>query len=355
MWAYFALRGRFLRHLPGLHAITATCRAPRASEPHPHTYRCQRVPPGAMADGLRCGEPAPRARGKIPWPPFFFVFLVPLSMSRVNLAWVLTMPGAEPSAAGVERELQELQRWAREFSPSSEGARSACASGSSRACPSDVFAWDDDEVGEATLQLRTSKRPACAVRGRSPWLSPGREMLTGGRGEPGTRRYSAARAASAKSHFDLAHRAECAPQRFRSLTPPLALARSRTPSMTPPLRHDGADSRTTGSRTVSLTPRLTPVSPIPRLTPPLHHYEDAGMEVPRAGYEAQACASAGRGTAGSRDDGVDGDGTTPQHVALLATRRAPGEMHTSSSARQNFWESQCPSKFVLQIHCVLTV
>jgi hypothetical protein len=249
--------------------------------------------------------------------------------------WIMTMLGAP--AAGVERQLQELQRWARDFSPNSEGSRSARASGSSRACPSDVFAWQD-EVGEASLQLRTSKRPACAARGRSPWLSPGREVLTGGGVEPGTRRYSAARAAAARSPFDLADRAERAPQlRVRSVTPPLLLARSRTPSMTPPLRHDGADSRTTASRTVSLTPRLTPVSLTPRLTPPLNHYEDAGMEVPRAGYEAQACASAGRGTAGSRDDGVDGDGTAP-HAALLATKqmkRAAVEMHTSS-ARQNF-------------------
>jgi hypothetical protein len=92
--------------------------------------------------------------------------------------------------------------------------------------------------------------------------------------------------------------------RFRSITPPLVLARSRTPSMTPPLWHSGTDSR---SRTMSLTQRLTPVSLTPRLTPPLHHNEDAGMEVPRAGYEAQACASAGRGIAGSRNNGVDGD------------------------------------------------
>jgi hypothetical protein len=67
-------------------------------------------------------------------------------------------------AAGVERQLQELQRWARDFSPNSEGSRSARASGSSRACPSDVFAWQD-EVGEASLQLRTSKRPR--MRGRA--------------------------------------------------------------------------------------------------------------------------------------------------------------------------------------------
>jgi hypothetical protein len=104
--------------------------------------------------------------------------------------------------------------------------------------------------------------------------------------------------------------------------------------MTPPLWHGGTDSR---SRTMSLTPRLTPVSLTPRLTPPLHHNEDAGMEVPRAGYEAQACASAGRGIAGSRDNGVDGDGTAP-HAVMLAKKqkkRAPVEMHTSS-ARQNF-------------------
>ena len=35
--------------------------APRASEPHPHTYRGQRASPGAMADGFTTDRP-----------PFFF-------------------------------------------------------------------------------------------------------------------------------------------------------------------------------------------------------------------------------------------------------------------------------------------
>jgi hypothetical protein len=112
---------------------------------------------------------------------------------------------AEPPI--VEQQLQEMPRWAGEFSPNSEDARSARASGNSRARPTDVFAWED-EVGEASLQLRTSKWPACAARGGSPWLSPGRDVLRGGGGEPGTRRYSAARAAAARSHFNLADRAE---------------------------------------------------------------------------------------------------------------------------------------------------
>ncbi len=64
-WTIFAPLARIAR------AITATCRAPQAGEPHPHTYRGQRVPHGAMADGLSA---VAQLRSQTRRPPLFFCY-----------------------------------------------------------------------------------------------------------------------------------------------------------------------------------------------------------------------------------------------------------------------------------------
>ena len=211
--------------------------------------------------------------------------------------------------------MQELQRWERELKRREAALRVRERQEVVRrqrehpGSPGpDTFGPGDaaEELGKDSPQLRTSKHAVRAPRELPPWLSPPRE--------PGGRRYSTAHLCqvSAGGWGDSAvlHGDADAPQsRPRSVTPPL-LARSRTPSMTPPLQH----------RIASLTPSLTP---------PLRR--DDSPEA-TAGDRAQACARESRANA-APGGGVSRDDTPPAMTRLSPRRRkrTAAEAHTGSA------------------------
>jgi len=212
----------------------------------------------------------------------------------------------------VERKLQELQSWERDLKRREAALRASERQEVLRRqrlrpgspAPS-TFAGDAaEELSKESPQLRTSKHAARAPRELHPWLSPPRE--------PGGRRYSTAHLCqvSAGGRGDRAMRqadADAPQPRPRSVTPPL-LARSRTPSMTPPLQH----------RIASLTPSLTP---------PLRRDDS-----PEATAEHKACAHESRANA-APGGGVRRGDTPPAMTLLSAKRRkrAAAEARTDSA------------------------
>ncbi len=215
----------------------------------------------------------------------------------------------------VERKLQELQRWERELK---RREAALCARERQevlrrqheRPGSPDTFGPGPgdaaEELSKESPRLRTSKHAARSPRALPPWISHPRE--------PGERRYSTMHLCQVPAvewgdDPAVGHGDADAPSRPRSPTPPL-LARSRTPSMTPPLQR----------RIPSLTPSLTP--PLRRDDSPEATGENKGQACAR---ESRANAAPGGGV--SRDD-------TPSALTFLSPKRrkrTAAEARTSSA------------------------